>query len=670
MSLINYKSSQIKLNVPNKVLAVTVTAINGSEYWDYANGSGDLWYSGASGTKKYYRWEITFTVTSQSHGSHLTRDDFTYNGLDIVVGDWIAGASSGQCLKVVSISAKTTTSVTCVVEDWLRYNTFKSTTGNGIFNIGSAVVFSLNEIGLPMLDPLPGTVSTDFYATVMSRFQYLNPLLNYVLEQPSHGFSKGDVIVSTSSGFARANSATMAKMVGVVVEPGPGPNYFMISPNNRIVDFEPGIPGSRGDYIYVDTDGDLTTTDTGKVAFLKIQDAIPTVLTGTVNNPTIPSGHEVVFNGYTTTFTGSGNINLANIVTIINANTSNHKVVAATIPTETTVEAYGPDTVYGLVGGFVPFSAYINSGSGNTLVNFTTNGSQYPGVSTPQDMKIDIDSKNISNLTVTATATTLTLTESNGNAINISNGNADTSGFYFVGAANISGLPASTPASGAYKLKLTRSDGGEILIYEGTEFFRVNTGIASGHTGMYPLALNVEEGIRSGTVRVVANITARNALSAQVGDQAYVLDSGYGEWALYLHNGTSWVQISNQDSSNVDAKTFTTTFSCPVAGFGNSTNQTLGNISQGRKITTISVTVNTPLSGHTSAPTIEVGTAANVRQFMASSTNDLTESAGTTFFITPEYLWPATESSELSLRARLNHYGATIGNVTVRLTYI
>ena len=668
MALINYKSSQIKLNVPNKVLAVTVTAINGEEYWDYANGSGDQWYSGATGTKKYYRWEMTFTVTSQSHGSHLTRDDFTFNGLDIVVGDWIAGASSGQCLKIVSISSKTTTSVTCVVEDWLRYNTFKSATGNGVFNIGSAVVFSLNEMGLPMLDPLPGTVSSDFYATVMSRFQYLNPLMNYVLEQTSHGFSKGDVVVATSTGFSKANNTTMAKMVGVVVEPGPGPNFFMISPNNRIIDFEPSIPGSRGDYIYVDTDGDLTTTDTGKIAFLKIQDAIPTVLTGTVNNPTVPAGHEVVFNSYTTTFTGSGNVSLSNIVSQINSNTSNHKVVAATIPTATEVEAYGPDTVYGLIGGFVPFSAYINSGSGNTLINFTSSGSQYAGVSTPEDMKIDIDAAGIPNLTVTATASTLSLTETNGNAITIANGNADTSGFYFVGAANISGLPASVSASGAYRLELTRNDGGEILIYEDTEYFRVNTGIASGHTGMYPLALNVEEGIRSGSTRVVATIAARDALTAQVGDQAYVLDAGNSEWALYLHNGSSWVQISNQDSSTVDAKTLTTTFTCPVVGFGNSTNQTIGNISQGRKITTISVSVNTALSGHTQAPSIEVGTAANVRLFMASTTNDLTDT--TTFFVNPEYVWPANETNELQLRARLNHYGATTGNVTVKLTYI
>lgn len=670
MALINYKSSQIKLNIPNKVLAVTVTAINGSEYWDYANGSGDLWYSGAAATKKYYRWEVTFTVTAQNHGSHLTRDDFTYNGLDIVVGDWIAGASSGQCLKIVSISSKTTTSVTCVVEDWLRYNTFKSTTGNGIFNIGSAVIFSLNEMGLPMLDPLPGTVSSDFYATVMSRFQYLNPLLNYVLEQTSHGFIKGDVIVSTSTGFSKANSTTMAKMVGVVVEPGPGPNFFMISPNSRIIDFEPSIPGNRGDYIYVDTDGDLTTTDTGKIAFLKIQDAIATVLTGTEDNPTVPANHEIILNSFSTTFTGSGNVNLANIVSQINSNTSNHKVVASTVPTATEIVSDGANTAYGLVGGLVPFSAYINTGSGNTLINFTTNGSQYAGVSTPQDMKIDIDAASIANLTVSATATVLSFTEANGNAINIYNGNSDTSGYSFVGASNVSGLPAATSATGAQRLQLTRSDGGEILIYESTEFFRVNTGIASGHTGMYPLALNVEQGIRSGATTVVANISARDALNAQVGDQAYVLNAGNSEWALYLYNGSAWVQIATQDSSTVDAKTLTTTFTCPVVGFGSSTNQTIGNISQGRKITTISVTINTPLSGHSSAPSIEVGTSANVRLFMASTTNDLTESAGSTFFVNPEYLWGASESSELQIRARLNHNGATSGNVTVKLTYV
>ena len=669
MALINYKSSQIKLNIPNKVLPVEVTAISGSEYWPHANGGGDPWYSG-SPTKKYYRWEITFSVTPQSHGSHLTRDDFTYNGLDIVVGDWVAGATSGQCLKIISIAAKTTTSVTCVVEDWLRYNTFKNVTGNGIFNIGSAIVFSLNENGLPMVDPLPGTISEDFYATVMSRFQYLNPLLNYVLEQPNHNFSKGDVVVSTSTGFAKANNTTMAKSIGVVTESGPGPNFFIISPNNRIIDFEPSIPGNRGDYIYVDSLGGLTTSDTGKVAFLKIQDAIQTVLTGTEDDPTLPAGHQVAINGYVTTFSGTGNIALANIVTHINNHTANHNVIASAIPAPNNISADGPNTIYGLIGGYTPFSAYINTGSGNTLINFTSNGSQYSGVASPEDMKTDIDAAGIANLTVIANDNTLTLSELNGNTILIVNANADTGGYYFVGNANISGLNATTPATTTNRLQLSRSDGGEILIYEGTEYFRINTGIASGHTGMYPLALNVEEGLRSGTVRVVATIAARDGLAAQVGDQAHVLNAGNGEWALYLYDGSSWVQISNQDSSTVDAKTLTTTFTMPVAGAGNSTTNLLGNISPGRKITGISFEINTPFSGYAGVtlPNIEIGTIANASLFVNSTRSDLTDS--TQFMINPEYLYPGSESQDLQIRARCNHYQSSAGNVTVKLTYV
>ena len=117
MALSNYKSSQIVLNVPNKVLGCSISAVNGLSYWDHANGSADPWYSG-SGTKKYYRWTITFSVTAQDHGSHLTRDDKTFNGLDIVVGDWIAGATTGLCWKIISITSKTANSVTAEVEDW------------------------------------------------------------------------------------------------------------------------------------------------------------------------------------------------------------------------------------------------------------------------------------------------------------------------------------------------------------------------------------------------------------------------------------------------------------------------------------------------------------------------------------------------------------------------
>jgi len=670
MALTNYKSSQIVLNVPNKVLGTSISAVSGNAYWPHANGSNDPWYSG-SGTKKYYRWEITFSVTAQTHGSHLTRDDFAFNGLDIVVGDWIAMANSGLCWKIHSISAKTANSVTCIVEDWLRYNTFRASTGNGAPTSGSAVVFSLNEKGVPMLDPLPTTAAAQFYPTVASRFEYLNPQQNYVLEQTSHGLSKGDIVAVSSAGFTKANTATMAKMIGVVTEAGPGPNQFMIMPNNQIIDFDPSIPGSQGDYIYVSSTGEFTTSDTGKIAFLKIQDAIPTVLTGNVDGPEIPDSHTISLNGQSIAFNGSGsNLNVSQVATQINSHTSNTSVVANTTPTPTTITSDGPNTIYGLVGGYTPFSAYIDSGSGNTLVNFTTNGSQYAGVSTPEDMKTDIDAAGIGNLTVTATATVLTLTESNGNAINIYNGNADTGGYNYVGGSNTSGLPATTSATGTERLKLTRSDGGPIDIYEGTENFRVNTGIASGHTGMFPLALNIEQGIRTGGTTLVADVSSRDALSSQAGDQAYVTNKGDGEWGLYLYTGSAWVKVSDQDSANVDAKTITTTFTMPAGGFGTSTTQNIGNISPGRKIISVYVDVDTAFSSYSGnvLPNVEVGTLGDPDIYCDSPSNDLTTLGS--YVCTPDFVYPATETQDQTIRVRCNHYSASAGNVTVKLTYV
>lgn len=668
----NYTSRQVKLNYPNKVLSVTVSSIAGTEYWAHANGSGDLWYEGSS-SKKYYRWEITFSVTDQTHGSHLTRDDFRYTGLDIAVNDWIGGATTGQCLKIISISSKTRTSVTCVVEDWLRYNTFKSTTGNGIFGTGAAVVFTLNENGIPMLDPLPTSVSSSFFTEVLSRFNYLNPQLNYVLEKTAHGFSKGDVIAVTSSGYAKANAATADRMVGIVTETGPGPNQFMILPNQRIIDFDPSIPGIQGDYIYVDSSGNLSNADTGsgKVAFLNVRSAIPTVLTGDQADPTLGNGNVIAFNGEEITFTGNGgSANISEIVTQINAHTSNHSVIASTDAQGTTISSDSSGTIYGLVGGYTPFSAYFNTGSGNTLVNFTTNGSQYATVSTPEDMKTDIDAANIANLTVTATATVLTVKEENGNAINIFNGNAETGGYFFVGASNISGLPASTSANSSELLVLTRNDGGEILIYEDSTLFQDETGIFSGHTGSVPLAMNIEQGVRTGGTTVVGTISARDALNPAAGDQTYVTNKGDGEWGLYLYTGSTWVEISNADSATVDAKTLTTTFTMPAGGFGNSTTQNLGNISPGRKILNVTVSVDTAFTGYSGAttPNIEIGTAADPDVYCDSPSNDLTESAD--YLCTPDFVYAASNTQDQLIRARCNHYQSSAGNCTVTLTYV
>jgi hypothetical protein len=447
----------------------------------------------------------------------------------------------------------------------------------------------------------------------------------------------------------------------------------MILPNNRVIDFDPGIPGVQGDYIYVDSSGTLSNTDTGsgKVAFLTIQSAVPTVLTGDQGNPVIGDGNVIIFNGVSITFSGTGgSSNISEISNQLNAETSNTFIVASTLPKESVATADSGNTIYGLIGGYVPFSAYFDNGSGNTLVEFTSNGSVYATVSTPQDMATDINAANIANLTVTATTTELSLSDVNGNAITISNGNADTGGYFYVGSSNISGLPASTLATGEDKLRLTRSDGGEILIYEDSTLFQDQTGIFSAHTGSVPLAMNIEQGVRTGGTTVVGTVSARDALAPAAGDQAYVTNKGDGEWGLYLYTGSAWVQVSDADSSNVDAKTLTTTFTMPVGGFGSSTTQNLGNISPGRKIQSVSVDVHTAFTGHSGdiTPNIEVGNINDPDQYCDSPSNDLTEQ--TSFLCNPEYVYPASETQDETIRARCNHYGATAGNVTVKLTYV
>ena len=186
---------------------------------------------------------------------------------------------------------------------------------------------------------------------------------------------------------------------------------------------------------------------------------------------------------------------------------------------------------------------------------------------------------------------------------------------------------------------------------------------------MYPLAMNIEQGIRTGGTTLVNNISARDGLTSLAGDQAYVTNKGDGEWGLYMYDGSSWVQISDQDSSTVDAKTLTVNFDMPVGGFGTSTTTNMGNISPGRKIQSISVDVSEAFSGHSGgSPNIEVGTTADPDAYCDSPSNDLTSSGS--YICNPEYVYPSSETQDVTVRARCNHYNASAGNVTVKLTYV
>ena len=659
-----YKTNYIDVNKPAKVLSLSVSTINGEAQWPHNDGAGDKWYS--SGTNpKYYQWEVTATVTAQAHGSHLTRKDFEYNGLDIQVGDWIAGATTGTCCRIISISAKTATSVTMIVEDWLRYNTFRSSIGNGIFSTGQAVVFQLNENGHPMLDPVPTSItSADFYLNINSRFQYLNPQLHYVLDQTAHGFSAGDVVSITASGFAKTTSATAGKTIGTVTNPGPGPNQFMLRPNTRIIDFNPAIPGSVGDYIYTDnsTAGGLTTTSTsGKIQFLKISDAIASSITGSVLNPTVTANDVLEINETAVTLTST---TLAQTISDINGSTSTHGVTAATTPSPTTATTATLSLAYGLVGVYPGGEITIN---GTTVTFSTTTAGQAAygiAVGIGADIVADVNAAAPTNITASLSGSNVVLTESQGNAITIVNVLNDGNGNPVAGASSGTGWELSTSASTGSYIKLTRSDGGEILLDQTTGTPLNALGIYSVHNGRPPLAVVVEQGIVAGGggggTTVVADITARNALSPTTGDTVYVIDSGNGEYAFYVYNGSQWNLLADEDSANTDANTIDTT----VTQAGGTGTTAVGTVSDGSRITLVSIEVTQAFDDANA--TLTVGDSGDTDRLVSDDLIDLTSTG--TYAIQPAYQY--TTGSDATINAYLNIGSSTTGSAKVLVSYM
>ena len=656
-----YKTNYIDVNKPAKVLTVNVTSIANHAQWPHNDGQGDKWWK--SGTNpKYYQWTIQGTVTAQAHGSHLTRKDFEYNGLDVQVGDWIASATSGVCCRIVSISAKTNTSFTAVVEDWLRYNTFRSAGGTGIFGTGQTVIFQLNENGHPMIDPVPASItSSTFYQNINSRFQYLNPQMHYVLDQTNHGFSSGDVISITGSGFAKTTSATASKTIGTVTNPGPGPNQFMLRPNTRIIDFNPAIPGSVGDFLYTDnsTAGGLTTNSaSGKIQFLKIADAIASSVTGTQVDPTTTASDVLEINETSVTFTGG---NLTQTITDINGGTSTHGVTASTSPSPTTATTAVESLAYGLVGVYPGGVITIN---GTTVTFSTTTAGQAKygvAVGVENDLVTDINAASVSNLTASLSGTNIVLTESTGGAITIVNVTNDGNGTAVAGPSSGTGFELSTGASSGNFIKLTRADGGEILLDETTGTPLNALGLYSVHNGRPPLAVTVEQGIVAGggSTTVVADITARNALSPSVGDLAYVIDNGNSEYAFYVYSGGAWKLLADEDSANTDANTISAT----ITQAGGSGTTAIGTVSDGSRINLISVEVTQAFDD---TPTLTIGDASDNDRLVTDDEIDL----GTvgTYTIQPAYQY--TTGSDATINAYFNVASATTGSAKILVSYM
>ena len=666
MTINAWKTNFIGLNKPSKVLSGTADSFVSLNLWPYANGEDDPYWSGGV-NPQYYRWQVTFTVNERLHGSHLTRTPFRFNAQDIEVGDFVAGAQDGKVLQIMSIISKTNSEIVAVVEDRLRYNTFRDPAGFGLFTTPGAVIFfQINELGYPMLDPVPGDAAADFADNVMSRFQYLNPLINYLLEKENNGFQQGDAVCIEDGEFVLSDSNNVDKFIGTVVHPGPGPHQFILRPANGIIDFVPSLPGEVGDYIYpsIDGSGDLTTNDASRrPIYMKVARAIASITTGTNANPTGTNGDVIEFNRKMMTLEGNNGVyNLDDVVAIINNDTFYHKITASKVGAATSVTSNITDlgSAYGIVAGYSPFSATING----VLVNFTTTTSGSaaygdPTVADVNDMAFDINLMEIQDIVASvANGSSLTLTHTAGGSINIVNVTPDANGNNFAGPNSVSSLALSTVANTTtYALRLERTDGGPITIRDVQGEFLSNAGVMSGQTGRYALGLNIEQGLRSSRTVVVANIMARDALYPIVGDQAYVLNDENSEWAFYLYNGSEWIGVGNKRSYDTDARTLVLDVDLSTA----TGTETIGYISADR--TVISVRVLVTASASTDAE-VTVGTRLNTTAFLEA--RDCILSQLGQYITDPEY----RTTAYTEVVANITNPTPSAGEFTIILTYV
>jgi hypothetical protein len=229
------------------------------------------------------------------------------------------------------------------------------------------------------------------------------------------------------------------------------------------------------------------------------------------------------------------------------------------------------------------------------------------------------------------------------------------------GTRSITGLQLKTSATTLFRLRLTRADGGPIDIYDSSLRFETVTGLTSGQNGRPTIAAYIYDGLRESATTVVANITARDALNPGLGDMAYVLNDGTGSFALYVWDGNTWNLIGNEESAQSQARTYEVDYAV-----GGSTSIFLGNVSVDRKIESVSAEITVPFDDATA--NIQVGTLADTDLLFTGAY--ARPNVADTYMINPEYFVEDAGGQDIQYYVTVDPQAATVGNVTVKITYV
>ena len=209
-------------------------------------------------------------------------------------------------------------------------------------------------------------------------------------------------------------------------------------------------------------------------------------------------------------------------------------------------------------------------------------------------------------------------------------------------------------------ISITRLDGGELRFsnHPSMDNDIVNIlGLSTSRSGRYPQALTVEQGIRKGDTYIVEDMIQRDTLNVLIGDSAFVIDTGNGEWSTWFYTTTGWVLTATQDSARTDADVLSNTITHNDNG-----NILIGTVSNNSRVIDISIAVSEPFDGDV---ILNVGDSADNSRLISDDVIDLGNIG--TYSANPSYVYK--QGGDTDLIAYFDSSGSTKGVMKVIISY-
>ena len=508
-------------------LGAAIQSFNGEALYGESDGLGLA--------SQYLTYEVVIKdIQEQVHSDASTRQSNRYNGLDLSAGMFIANTSGNTILRINSISAKSSSSITCVCED-IDMMSFRLNSQNSMSNEQQIKIFGLNPEGEAVFAGSPFQVEA--LQKVNSRFS-LNEKDDRVRFQHASNtnLAKGEIAAIDAAGnlVKYGTAGSSSTKLGVVVDTYRAGKDIFIKPFNDILrkyaqpEELTGTPGSTY-YTKQDGSGDVTTTAGGKQVFMHLNSAIAN--TANITSANQPgAGDTVILNGITI-FNGPNGDSIpadaAAMAALFNGHTSNTNVSASITQAPGEVNAEGNTIAYGGGGadggaGYGDILIYTNAtgtapasgnfpeitiSDGNSTATVTFNNpnfAQFGYDAVTWDIVLQEIQTVITNSSLDLVATSYTSqthgagmitisTTGSATGITLANVHADEFGSNIVGNSGITGLTLSANL-GASTLTLTRTSGGAIeLTGSPVDGGYLNqAGVVSSYSGRIPYLLMIE----------------------------------------------------------------------------------------------------------------------------------------------------------------------------------